>query len=93
MDEREKQAAKDLETALKYWVADKEAISVLQVERVELIFDPGWSGTDVTPGDPPEVVIQYTIKPQDKSVRFDAKSEPLTKFIGEIAATARRVVR
>lgn len=84
-----------LEKALKYWAADQEGCSVLEIYDVEFSFDPGWGGTDVTPGDPPEFVISYTVKrdPKHGVKRISIDNVDVGRFIGEIADTSRRVNR
>lgn len=84
-----------LETALKYWAADREGVSVLEISDVQFFFDEGWGGTDVTPGDPPEFVVTYKVTPSSryasKHIRID--NQKVGEFIGEIADTSRRISR
>lgn len=77
----------DLDRALKYYVADLAGVSVLEVKEASLSFDEGWPGTDVTPGEPPEVHVFYKIERRGNS-SFKYTPEKLTEFIGELARVA-----
>lgn len=76
-----------LEDILKYWAADREGVSSLNVLSVEFDFDQGWPGTDVTPGEPPEVVIKYKI---EKEVVYRHPVNELGEFIAELSQVASR---
>lgn len=80
----------DLAEILKYWAADREAISSLGISNVEFDFDSGWEGTDVTPGDPPEIVVKYTYT---RTVVVRKKVSELGEFITELAQVARRTAK
>lgn len=77
----------DLDGALRRWAADHAAtafgefVSSNDIEDVEMLFNEGWPGTDVTPGDPPEFTIRYTI---NKIVYVQIEGKELTKFISDL---------
>lgn len=75
----------DLKQILAYWAADREGVSVLAISDLEYDFDEGWPGTDVTPGDPPEIIIKYKIT---KDVIYRRDSKELGDFIAELAQVA-----
>jgi hypothetical protein len=76
-----------LDKIVKQWVADREGVSVLDVTDLEYDFDEGWPGTEVTPGELPEIVIKYTIK---KTQVYRHPANKLGDFIFELAKVARR---
>jgi hypothetical protein len=51
----------ELEVILRHWAAKNEEVSPLEIIKVKFDFDPGWNGTDVTPGDPPELSVSYDV--------------------------------
>jgi len=77
----------DLKEILKYWAADREGVSVLNISDLEFDFDNGWPGTDVTPGDLPEVAITYNVT---KSVTYRHPVSELGDFIFQLATVAAR---
>jgi hypothetical protein len=77
----------ELDEILKYWAADREGVSVLQISELKYDFDKGWPGTDVTPGDVPEIVITYSVLGH-AVYRRDASE--LGNFIAELAEVAAR---
>lgn len=73
----------DLMKAIRSWAAGREGVSQLDILDIEYDFDEGWPGTDVTPGDLPEVVIQYKVQ---KHVIYKKPVAELGDFITELAA-------
>lgn len=77
----------DLQHALRLWAADHAAkqtngfVASGEISKVQMVFDEGWAGTDVTPGDPPEFMVCYTVT---KKVTVRIEGEGLTKFISEL---------
>lgn len=76
----------DLDEILRYWAADREAVSALQITDLEFDFDSGWPGTDVTPGDPPEIVVKYSVT---RHVVYRHETSKLGDFIAKLAMVAR----
>lgn len=77
----------ELEEIIRYWAADREGVSVLKIENVKFNFDEGWPGTDVTPGDLPEVVVSYDVT---KHEIYRHEVCDLGNFIVALAKVARR---
>jgi hypothetical protein len=81
----------DLDGALKRWAADREALlddrfaSTNEISDVNLIFDEGWAGTDVTPGDPAEFRVAYTVS---RRVTITIPGKELAQFIRELVERA-----
>lgn len=77
----------DLDEILKYWAADREGVSALYISEVEHDFDQGWPGTDVTVGDPPEVIVKYKVT---RSIVYRREASELGAFVAELAQVAAR---
>lgn len=77
----------ELDELVKYWIADREAVSVLRISDIEFDFDEGWPGTDVTPGELPEVVIKYTVT---RDVVYRRPSHELGELLMEFVSVAAR---
>lgn len=77
----------DMNEILKYWAADREGVSVLAISEIEFDLDDGWPGTDVTPGDLPEVVVKYTVT---REVVYRHPVSKLGDFISQLADVGMR---
>jgi hypothetical protein len=77
----------ELGEIIKYWAADREGVSVLNISNIQYDFDKGWPGTDVTPGDVPEIVITYNVR---KAVEFRHPASELGDFLTQLAQVASR---
>lgn len=75
----------DLDEIMGFWAADREGVSVLDISNIEFDFDKGWPGTEVTPGDLPEIVIKYTVT---KKVVYRREASELGTFIKELASAS-----
>jgi hypothetical protein len=78
----------ELETILKYWAADREAVPSTGIIAVEFDYDAGWPGSDVTPPEWPEIIVKYTVS---KSVVYRVRVNELGGFIGELADVSSRI--
>jgi hypothetical protein len=72
----------DLSKVIRSWAAGREGVSQLEISHVEFDFDKGWPGTDVTPGDMPEIVIKYRVH---RDVIYRREVTELGDFISELA--------
>jgi hypothetical protein len=80
-------AKANLEEILRYWAADREGVPVLSITNLKFDFDEGWPGTDVTPGEMPEIIVTYDVT---KHVMYRHEVTKLGDFIAELAMVARR---
>ena len=76
-----------LTSMLRYWAADREGVSALQITNVEFVVDPGFGGSDVTPPEPPSCCINYTVS-HTKMIEIDHRN--MGNFLAEIAEVASR---
>lgn len=72
----------DLSEIIHSWAAGREGVSPFKISDVEFDFDEGWPGTDVTPGDMPEIVIKYRVH---RDVIYKREVSELGDFIQELA--------
>lgn len=79
-----KEAPVTIEEMYCRWAEKKYGVA--SVERVEFVADPGWAGTDVTPGDPPSFTVRITASDGAKAEYVDV--EMLPSLIREICEFA-----
>lgn len=77
----------ELDEILRYWAADRENVSVLNITDLAHDFDKGWGGSDVTPGDPPTFVITYNVS-KKQVIQIEANN--FGNFITELSKVAAR---
>lgn len=77
----------DLKEILRSWAAGREGVSQLEITGIEFDFDEGWPGTDVTPGDMPEICVQYRVT---RHVIYKRPVDELGDFIMELAGAMHK---
>lgn len=77
----------ELDEILRYWAADREAVPVLNISDVQFLYDKGWEGTDVTPGEPATVGVRYSVH---RDIVHTCDFKDLAGFIAELAQVSKR---
>ncbi len=79
---------KQLEAVLKYWAADKEGVPVTGISKIDFDVDTDiFMGSDVTPPEPIEIVIKYTVT---KQVSYRVEVDQTGPFLIELARVVTR---